>query len=1419
MSKITLSTDIYDIAASVEEVKSQYIDEDEDTLAIDIFGYLGSIETRKIQSSIMVASELSNELFAQRAKYKRNLISHAINLNIEDINAIPAKMNVYLLLQYQDILDNLDDNNTFILDRNCSFDIGGYEFHPVYDVLIRRSLVKEGIDSTKEVFTAQYIIEHEDPNVEIDNPYLASPLTMIADGYKYVAVALQITQMSYATEYTSVITNSIIENKMSTFNFTDQLAYFEVIVNDKDYVTPIFEGSAVPDGVETWCYYTYMNENTVRVKFDRTSYSPKLNDTIRINIYTTKGEEGNFRYRDSKVVLGTLDSDKYGYSSIDYRLNALTDSLYGEDQKTKEELRKIIPKEALMKGIISTTDDLNNYFNMANTDDIILRAQKKIDNQTERTFYTYFVMKDSENNVVPTNTTNMYVSKLNLKEQILQDNKRYILPAGTVFGYDSIKDRLFVYDESVSRNNIITVDDESLETLGDDNNFYEIVDTEYGNLNMPNNFVYISPFTIIINDSPMFMQYYLTKINQNPYLDFKFINLNSPITFIGSNAHWERLFYSKKNTYTLSLPLTQNTNDKDLALIETIDLVPDSDELVKGKPIDLYEANMYDEYFKYCDISEEPDYKTCFKTYWFSSLNLDPLDTSITSQINEKNESEFITDLNDVDKIYNCLKNVTVSSSVSIYAIYKTPFDIYYPCKIGTLSVNVKVKRTYVPQIEYTEFPPNNENIDKTISGNTTTYSYKDNKGVSHVLYKITRTTERNVTTDTYKNEKDEVYSTVTYTRGDIKPEHFKFDLRKEHFMATIFDEYMVLDIQTDVYTTINSINTIDGLFYDTLTEAVANTLDKPGTYYVYTRRHGDILNIGSIEVDENNNYLYYHWSQYKTKVTDDETNIHSDYFITHEKFNVWEYVESDYIYYPTLKQVVAARKYDGKDKYYVYIKTTVNGEIISHPVYLGEINIDVKKVTDALNTTYYSANIKFLELMDVYKNTYDDYKDFYYISDVLVTSEIEADSYSKSLFNAILSRKDEVYNGDWFVYTHNQGDLNPILMGTINMSVINRIVKGKKEFACTYKWTSEEEYEVISHTKVFALFYKDGTPYRYEPMVIDIANSDVENSKFTFITQLHSLENSSTGVAFDNYNNIYIDKTYVPKTNHEKTEGYFNAKTDLDIYVFAEMRHDGEVVQYPHTGDLVSHYPGVNPETYFPEDEIKGYTLCNIYRAPDGINFYENYGTIMNSVVNPIESENEDGKTAGFSLTTVPVIGYRYAMDEAHISEVVDAIDLKKAYIDNVLDELENTIGIDFKFFNTFGPSKTFTLDQDSEYIDRVNVSLHFRVKLSEYNDETTVDRIKADAKDYIENLNYLDSEHISILITQINSDYEQEIDYFDFIGFNEYGPEKLHIYRDADEDIEIKTAPELLCVHNVYNKDTGSYDPDINIEVLRPY
>lgn len=1391
MSNITLSTDIYDIASSVEEVKAQYIDEDEETLAVDIYGYLGAIETRKIQSSIMVASELSNELFAQRAKYKRNLISHAITLNIEGINAIPAIMDVYISLQYQDILDNLNVDGTFILDKTCPFNIGDCEFHVVYDVLIRRSVVKTGVDSYKEVFTAQYIIDHENPNLDINNPYLNPPLVVILDdGYKYLMVNVRLTQMTYKTEYTSIITNSIIENKMSTFEFDDQLAYFEVFVNEKDYVTPIFEGSAVPDGVETFCYYTYMNDNTIRVKFDRSSYSPKLNDSIKMNIYTTKGKDGNFKYKDGKVVIGSLESKTYGYSSIDYKIHPLSDSLYGNDMKTKEELRKIIPKEALMKGIISTTDDLNNYFNMVNTEDIVLRAQKKIDNQTERTFYTYFVMKDSANNVVPTNTLSLYADLENLKIQELQDNTRYIIPSGTVLIYDKSNDRLYIKgDVNEETSNVLSVTDldNIVEvTEVEDDNSYDIYPSPYGNLNDPENFVYISPFTIIINDSPLYMQYYLTKINQNPYLDFKFINLNSPLSFIASTAKWYRNFYSNNDIYNLELSITQNTTDEELKLIETKELVPEADEPAESETINLYDVNMDSKF--YHGKTDITDYSDCFGRYYISKISLNSLNTSINTQIDD--EDEFIPNLSDPNNVYKALsETVYASQTVSLYYVYRSSLS-YYPCKIGTMDVTVDEK------IEVFK--------EETDTDKITTIDFEING---------------NVTIQEWKDDDDNVFKRATYFHYYSAPE---YNLASDEFAAVIFNGYMILDNEVDVI--VNPNGSIDNLFYDTLTEAVANTLtgdDEGQERYVYTRHNGDPLLIGTIEVSKTDTYettgaLSYKWKSTNFEYSDTILNMYKNYMITNFKYNVWDYVDSEYNYYNTLKKAVADGRYTNKDTCYVYIKnTTSDGRQIEHPVYLGKV------IVNSISNRYhlYLATIKFEEQMELYKNTYDDYREFYYVSNML-TNVIDETEYQNSLFDAILAKKKELKDDIYYVYTRNNTtDINPpILMGTIQLENSTAMIKGRNRYVCNYTWKSQEDYEIISKVKVLALFYKNGDPYRWIDLGIQMSSSDITTSTFNFVCNLKSLETSNTEVAFDLENNICIDGSYLTQTYAEKSIGYFNANTDLDIYVFAKLT-DENGNTYPYTGNLNTDYPGVNPEIYFTKDIVGGYTLCNIYKVPNGVNFYENYGGIMNSVVTPVESEDNEGTTAGFSMSSVPVIGYRYSTDEEQVSEVIDSIALRKAYIDNVLERLENTIGIDFKFFNTFGPSKTFTLDQDSRYIDRVNMSLHFRVKLSEYNDEQTVGRIKTAVKEYIENLNYVDSEHISILITQINTDFEQEIAYFDFIGFNEYGSDELHIYRDPDEDIEIKTAPELLCVHNKWNSTTQAFEPDIDIEVIRPY
>ena len=90
------SVDIYNVVESVENLKKKFIeDEDETTLAAGIFGFLTDTEAKKIQTAAIMTGELGNEMFPQRAKLDKNVVTHAIYCNVEDLNAVPAHMTAH----------------------------------------------------------------------------------------------------------------------------------------------------------------------------------------------------------------------------------------------------------------------------------------------------------------------------------------------------------------------------------------------------------------------------------------------------------------------------------------------------------------------------------------------------------------------------------------------------------------------------------------------------------------------------------------------------------------------------------------------------------------------------------------------------------------------------------------------------------------------------------------------------------------------------------------------------------------------------------------------------------------------------------------------------------------------------------------------------------------------------------------------------------------------------------------------------------------------------------------------------------------------------------------------------------------------------------------------------------------------------
>lgn len=530
-----LTTDIYDLVDSVQDIEDRYIDDqDPETLALGIFGYLADIHATLLQNSAITAGELGNELFPQRAKFERNVINHAIYQCIEDINAVPAKISAIIGIFESDLF-NYCVGDKLILDKEIAFGIDGIEFHLPYNVIIRRTT----LPNNEIGYSAQYDMSRKNPLSEIVNPYLVAPFRQKYNNKDMIFFYISLMQVTHSTITKTTITNNAVENKTVLFEFENQLADFYVKVTEGEterYLTPVFEGMGLEQNIkEDFCYYSYADENHIKIRFDSLSYIPKINAKIEIILKTTLGAEGNFEF--NKELYPIIGSDKYKYKSMLTVLRFASKSLGGLDRKSVEELRKILPKEALSRGSITCWQDLENYFNMMNTHLNRLIIQKRVDNQFERSYFAYMLMKDNFGNVVPTNTFDIDLADSDFDTH---DNRKYVLKPGTFIQYKDIDTNRAIV---VKRTNENSAKLDELEA------------------NDRTNFIYTCPFMMVITADPLHVSYYLNLVNTMGQTDFTYVNENALVQFICTNVRWYREYNNNPNSYFMEFAFTQNLDN------------------------------------------------------------------------------------------------------------------------------------------------------------------------------------------------------------------------------------------------------------------------------------------------------------------------------------------------------------------------------------------------------------------------------------------------------------------------------------------------------------------------------------------------------------------------------------------------------------------------------------------------------------------------------------------------------------------------------------------------------------------------------------------------------------------------------------------------------------------------------------------
>ena len=425
-----ISTDIYELTDFANNLKDKFIEGPSDeTLAMGIFGYMGNLFANLLQDTAIRASEYSNEAIATRAKFEKNIITHALNLGIDKIFATPSVIKVMMCFPEKALL-NLMKNNKFVFDKDIPIFIGDYEFHTDYDIIITKKDLAEGY-----TYSAMYNIQLENSLSDITNPYLP-PIAIIAGDATSNLVVLTVTlrQVEHKTSYKKILSDNVIENKTMTFSYEGQLAdfYVECIEgNETHYLTPVYDGLNTYDEAATkqYCNYSFLNGNTIRIKFDSDSYEPVINCDVTIHIKTCQGANGNFIYKDDIQI--DLESERYDYNGMYMLIKPISDAQYGIDKKSADDIKKIIPREASSRGSIINTTDLQNFFNSIDTDNNKIYFYKKRDNQLDILYYSYLLLKDDNDVIIPTNTLDVKFRECDVFTH--DDANNMIIEPGTKF--------------------------------------------------------------------------------------------------------------------------------------------------------------------------------------------------------------------------------------------------------------------------------------------------------------------------------------------------------------------------------------------------------------------------------------------------------------------------------------------------------------------------------------------------------------------------------------------------------------------------------------------------------------------------------------------------------------------------------------------------------------------------------------------------------------------------------------------------------------------------------------------------------------------------------------------------------------------------------------------------------------------------
>lgn len=543
-----------------------YKPEDIDQLKTGQFGYNNAAMAKSITDNAIIRNVYFQENFLNTASTPGAIITFAKQYDYNIGLAIPSSCRILVGFYLSELKANLDADSRFIINKDNSIFLDGAEFLLPANVNI--------FITDNNSINVKYDLTNRNLNINIPEfvrTFTASePNPKNGEVRTIVYCELNIFQIRRNTSNFKVLSTNVMDNTRFEVNIPEgqQLAYFTVkykSTEDAKYIDlPLFfNDENPPEKFDKYCFYSYDGgESGIKnlvIYFSGliNAFRPAYNSELVIEFYTTTGSKGNFNFVGKPVLTVTNQQNQ----PLFFTSQMITTPSAGKDRESLKEIKQGCLRKFLYRESIVIEADLemflNNTVEKEKVNNSTVEFVKRRDDVLSRLFGGFLLLKDANDNVIPTNTANLSIDYTKLVE------RNWVLKPGDLVIYDR---QLDIY------------------RLIEDHEY----PTNY--INDPNSFIYCIPFYIKVSKSPvLFASYIKNNINAVvPLTTYKtYDSLISAESFIVNNLEVTRnsIF---DDYYLIKCNISTNLNETALSsrVIPRLSF-KNKNDLVIGS-IDLY---------------------------------------------------------------------------------------------------------------------------------------------------------------------------------------------------------------------------------------------------------------------------------------------------------------------------------------------------------------------------------------------------------------------------------------------------------------------------------------------------------------------------------------------------------------------------------------------------------------------------------------------------------------------------------------------------------------------------------------------------------------------------------------------------------------------------------------------------------------